>query len=133
MPKENDSPLRIQSVTLSGGAEIGMTLCPGKKQSDALSGNWNRDLYTDIAAIAKWGAVAVVSVMEDHEFHALKVQNMGDTVERAGMDWHHLPITDGGVPDEKFEDSWIYSSHRLRQELLGVRDAAPPRLLSSHP
>jgi hypothetical protein len=40
--------------------------------------------------LAHWGAVTVVSAMEDYEFRALKVQSMGETVERAGMDWHRL-------------------------------------------
>jgi ADP-ribosyl-[dinitrogen reductase] hydrolase len=60
MPNQIDSPLYIQSVKLRAEGEIGMTLCPGKKQAGAFSGDWNRDLDTDVAAIAEWGAVAVV-------------------------------------------------------------------------
>lgn len=33
------------------------------------------------------------------------------------MEWHHLPIRDGSIPDELFEDLWIYSGMRLRKLL----------------
>ena len=45
-------PLRIDSVEVPGTAgRIGITLCPGKKQPNALSGAWYRDLAVDLPAI----------------------------------------------------------------------------------
>jgi hypothetical protein len=49
---QND-PLRIDSVRVNDlGGAIGMTLCPGKKISSSVSGEWDRDLDSDLAAIA---------------------------------------------------------------------------------
>ena len=100
-----NTPLRIDALQLSCGGEIGMTLCPGKTQAGGLSGNWKRDLATDIRAIHEWGAVAVLTVMEARELRELAVPEIGEAVEQAGMDWCHLPIPDGGVPDANFEIS----------------------------
>src|SRR5260370_42319106 len=59
--------------------------------------------------------------MEDHEFRLLHVPNLGATVERAGMEWHHLPIRDVSIPNEHFENLWVYSGHRLRGALAAGR------------
>ena len=91
-----------------------MTICPGKKIIGGLTGDSDRDLEADIRAITKWGADAVVTLMEHKEFRLLKVPNLGETVEQAGMEWHHLPIQDVYVPNEDFENLWLYSGHRLR-------------------
>lgn len=112
-----NSPLRIDAVRLLGGGEIGMTLCPGKTQTGALSGDWQRDLAADIRAIRESGAVAVLTVMEAQELRELGVPEIGEAVEQAGMDWHHLPMPEGGVPDANVENLWLYSGHRVRESL----------------
>jgi ADP-ribosyl-[dinitrogen reductase] hydrolase len=107
-------PLLINELQLSEGGTLGLTLCPGKKQPYAMTGAWDRDLDTDLRAIADWGASAVVSLMEDRELHGLQVPNMGEAVEGLGIDWYHLPIPDQEVPDGGFESAWSYSGFRLR-------------------
>jgi len=109
-----NSPLRIDSVPTDGGVLIGLTLCPGKKLLHGHTGDWNRDLQTDLEVIGKWGAGAVVTLLEDHELTTFKVAGLGDAVEAAGMQWHHLPIKDVSIPDGLFEKLWVYSGHRLR-------------------
>ncbi len=116
-----NSPLRIDWVELPGGGRIGMTLCPGKKLSEGHSGAWDRDLRIDIEAIVKWGADAVVTLIEEQDFSLLKVPKLGEAVEGAGMQWHHLPIPDVSVPGDLFENLWVYSGHRLRQMLASGR------------
>jgi len=110
-------PLRIDAIPFADGAKLGLTLCPGKKQTHAATGAWDRDLALDLQAILDWGAKAVVTLMEDHELHRFKVPGMGDEVEAKGMDWYPLPIQDGGVPDASFERAWSYAGHRLRSLL----------------
>ncbi len=112
-----NSPLRIDAVRLKRGGEIGMTICPGKKIVGGLTGDSDRDLEADIQAIIKWGPDAVVTLIEHHEFRLLEVPKLGEMVEQAGMDWHHLPIRDVDVPNEDFENLWFYSGHRLRRAL----------------
>jgi len=67
-PKTSESdPLRIAPVSIDGvSGRIGLTLCPGKKQGSK-SGSWARDLDADLKVIQSFGAVALVTLMEDHE------------------------------------------------------------------
>lgn len=80
-------PLRINSLAIADmPGKIRMTFCPGKKGDAIYGGAWDRSLDLDLAVINDWGAAAVVTVMEDHEFHLL--------------------IRDSDVPDQRFEAAW---------------------------
>ena len=109
-------PLGIDAIRCDAGL-LGMTLCPGKKGSSSYGAPWDRDLSLDIRAIVEWGATSLVSLMEDFEFSKLGVADPGDVAEAAGLQWHHLPIKDADIPDERFERLWIYSGHVLRRKL----------------
>ena len=95
-----------------------MTLCPGKRADCYYGGRWDRDLKADMRVVADWGATTLVTVMEAPELEALGVGDLGSVAEAAGLEWHHLPITDLQVPDERFERSWTYSGHVLRRKLV---------------
>src|SRR5690348_12060025 len=100
-------PLQIAEVR--AGPEmgrIGITLCPGKHQNDAWTGSWQRDLDMDVDAIARWGAAAVVTLVEDHELSTLKVEALGEAVADRHMTWVHLPIVDVSAPCQRFERAW---------------------------
>lgn len=98
------SPLRIAEVLLEPGEGLlGLTLCPGKK--DPAYG-WNRDLQDDLAVIRAWGATTVVTLIEDHEFELLSIEELGAEVRERGMAWLHLPIRDVDIPDARFEQAW---------------------------
>ena len=100
-------PLEIASVRASPVmGRIGLTLCPGKQQRGAATGAWARDLGADLDAIAEWGAVAVVTLLEEAEMKRLGVENLGTEVAARGMEWWHFPIKDGGVLDEKQSTPW---------------------------
>lgn len=114
-------PLRIDAVEAPGGGLIGMTLCPGKVQSYAASGTWDRDLGLDLVRIQEWGAVAVVTLMEAFELAEYHVERIGAAVEALGMEWHHLPIVDADVPREPFEAAWAQSGPTLRGHLAARR------------
>ncbi|MGH8670701.1 MAG: ADP-ribosylglycohydrolase family protein [Burkholderiales bacterium] len=119
-------PLRIDFITLaSSGARIGMSMCPGKQTSEtSWSLPWERDLETDIKAIADWGATALVSLITEHEFEWVNVVELPQIAQRHGLEWHHLPITDMRAPDERFETRWLYSGKRLRTLLTAGRHLA---------
>lgn len=116
-------PLRIDWVPAAAG-RLGMTFCPGKRQADAATGAWERDLGADLAAIHTWGARALVTLNEASELAALAVG--GGALEREagrlGLDWLHLPIPDAGVPDAGFEASWGRAGVWLRDQLRRGRD-----------
>lgn len=111
-------PLQIASVDTGPGlGRIGITFCPGKKQASAATGAWDRDLDLDIQTIAYWGAAAVLTLIEDHEFAALKVEGLGETVRARHMDWLHAPIQDVGTPGPDFEAAWLAIGEDLRARL----------------
>lgn len=108
-------PLQIAEVpTLAGMGPIGITLCPGKKQLNAATGSWDRDLGLDLDTVADWGAVAVVSLVESDELHSLHVPGLGDAVRDRHMDWFHLPIPDVSTPSDRFEQDWPAAGENLR-------------------
>jgi ADP-ribosyl-[dinitrogen reductase] hydrolase len=103
-----DYPLVINRLRVPGyPGSLGLTFCPGKKASSLLDGSyWNRQLSVDIEQIVSWGATTLVSLIEVEEFAALGVQELPACAGQAGLDWLHLPIEDGGVPDALFEREW---------------------------
>ncbi len=113
---EPASPLRIGEVSVPGAeGVIGMTLCPGKKGPSTRSARvWNRDLDVDLERIRRWGAEAVVTLVEQWELEELRVGHMGNTVSATGLPWFHLPIVDAQAPDDSFEDRWVESGQRIR-------------------
>ena len=107
MRTSQSHPLQISIVKPGKDTgRIGITFCPGKVQPGAMFGSWNRDLGLDLDAIADWGAVAVVTLVEEHELTTLKVPDMGNQIRARHMDWFHLPIPDVSVPDATFEQHW---------------------------
>ena len=114
-------PLRIAALPVGAGL-VGITLCPGKQGDSVFGAGWARDLATDIAVIREWGASAVVTLIEEHEFEMLGVQALPEAVRAAGLEWHHLPVKDVNAPDQAFETRWVYAGARLRERLrLGER------------
>jgi len=114
-------PLRVDTLAIEGlRGVIGLTFCPGKKQRGAMSGDWERDLAADLEAIKSSGAKALVTLMEIDELSAVQVPLTELSAKAAsyGLEWHHLPIRDVDVPDERFEDLWTYSGVRLRSLLV---------------
>lgn len=111
-------PLQIATVNVGPGmGRIGITFCPGKVQNSAYSGPWSRNLDCDLDIIRDWGAVAVVTLVEDHELVALQVTAMQSSVESRHMTWYHLPITDVSVPDMRFHEAWPRVGAQLRHRL----------------
>ena len=48
-------PLQIAEVEVPGcDGLIGITFCPGKKQPNAQTGAWDRDIPTDVDFIKQW-------------------------------------------------------------------------------
>jgi ADP-ribosyl-[dinitrogen reductase] hydrolase len=114
-------PLRVDNLKIERlTGVIGLTFCPGKKQRGALSGDWDRDLAADLEAIKSSGAEALVTLMQTEELTAVRVPvtELGEKAASLGLEWHHLPIRDVDVPDERFEDLWTYSGVRLRSLLV---------------
>lgn len=111
-------PLAIASVRPAPfTGRIGITFCPGKKQPQAATGAWDRDLNLDVQVIADWGATAVLTLVEPHELANLKVEGLGEAVRARHMDWLHAPIQDVSTPDLGFEAAWVRIGEDLRARL----------------
>lgn len=111
-------PLRIDTLTLTNtAARIGLTFCPGKRQRDAMTGVWERDLDTDLAAIRDWGATHLLTLIEAHEFVELGVEALPERTAAAGLSWHHAPIVDSEIPDAAFEAHWADLGTQLHAAL----------------
>jgi ADP-ribosyl-[dinitrogen reductase] hydrolase len=112
-------PLRIDDVDIPKvPGTIGITLCPGKVQRDAISGSWERDLRIDIQAVKSWGATAWLNLLTTEEMLDLKVEDLEVAVKASGIRYYCLPIKDGDIPDAVFEQSWNTIGAQLREELL---------------
>ena len=116
-------PLKIASVTPGGGlGRIGISFCPGKWQAAAMTGPWSRDIEVDLDAVTRWGAIAVVTLVEADELVALRVENMGAAVAARGMRWFHLPVPDVTAPGAAFEAAWSDAGLVLLNMLQNGRD-----------
>jgi ADP-ribosyl-[dinitrogen reductase] hydrolase len=105
-----------------GLGRIGISFCPGKWQAAAMTGPWARDIDVDLGAVARWGAVAVVTLVEAEELVALRVENMGAAVAARGMQWFHLPVPDVTAPGAAFESAWSEAGPVLLNMLQNGRD-----------
>lgn len=97
--------------------KIGITFAPGKYDSSARSGLWDRDLGTDLDALSNWGASLIVTLLEDHEMDLLRIAALGKEVRGRNMEWLHLPIPDVSAPTAVFDSKWSTHSERLRKKL----------------
>ena len=61
----------------------------------------------------------MVTLIEEHEFHALGVPTLGEEVRAAGLEWLHWPIRDVNVPDHRFEQAWRESGPALCARIVG--------------
>ena len=110
-------PLEIASLPVGEGA-IGVTFCPGKKGPSSYGTRWDRDLGMDLETIKSWRAAVMVTLIEDHEFRLLGVEDMSKAVPAAGLEWFWWPIRDVDVPDERFESAWAKEGAALCERIV---------------
>src|SRR5258706_5321253 len=82
-----------------------------------MSGAWDRDLALDLDNIRDWGAAAIVTLLEFKELKLLRVERLGEEILRRNMLWYHLPIVDGSIPHQRFDDKWNIAGQELRSIL----------------
>ena len=89
-------PIWFVPVSQSVG-KIGLTPCPGTK---------SESLTDSLAALREWGASAILTLMPTDDLEESGVANLPAAVEKAGMQWFHLPIVDDEGPQEPFFSAW---------------------------
>lgn len=94
-------PIRVDFVTtekLLLPGRIGLTFAPGKKHL-GMTGHWDRELDTDLARLrAEYGTDLLVSLIEEHEFAALRIANLRERLPTHGIELLWYPIRDVSVP-----------------------------------
>jgi ADP-ribosyl-[dinitrogen reductase] hydrolase len=109
------APYLIDYVdVLEGRARLGLTPCPGTGLFPSSRERWEPDLNADLDVIVAWDARAVVSLVEPGEPGVPALDTLRHETERRGLQWHHAPIRDGGVPDAAFEARWLDVGDRVR-------------------
>lgn len=118
-PSENGPPttLVINTVTLASGAVLGMCHCPGRSGVDGSGFHWARDLAQDLASIQAWGAGALLSLVENHEFSRLGVPGFAQAIAQTPLRWLHMPIADMQVPSAATHAAWRAQGPTLLQAL----------------
>jgi NAD-dependent SIR2 family protein deacetylase/ADP-ribosylglycohydrolase/protein-tyrosine phosphatase len=79
--------------------KLGMTFAPGKKQLNAVSGNWNRNLTTDLARLRRnFGVDTLVSLIDDDELESLGLAELAWKCRSEEIELIRFPIRDVSVP-----------------------------------
>ena len=110
-------PLLIDAVTLPSGALLGMSHCPGRRGIDGTGRQWTRVLDADLQTIQAWGASAVLSLVEPHEFARLGVPDFAQAIARTPLQWLQVPITDMATPGAATLAAWRAQGPALLQAL----------------
>ncbi len=108
--------MRITDLPAGNGI-LGLTLCPGILLNPGDPPVPEQRLGLHLQAVQDWGAVALVSLLEDYEFELLNITRLGVRAETLGLEWIHLPIEHHALPDDWFEVHWPYAGHRILQRL----------------
>ena len=110
-------PLVINTVTLPSGALLGMSHCPGRRGIDGAGRQWARVLEDDLQAIQVWGAGAVLSLVEPHEFARLGVPDFAQGIASTPLQWWPVPITDMATPGPATLAAWRAHGPALLQAM----------------
>lgn len=89
-----------------GDGQIGMTMCPGRRDRLWFVALWQRDLEADFDRIADWAPDLMITLVDNHELARLGVRNFARIAAARVGNWRQLPIADGGVPGNEFERGW---------------------------
>jgi ADP-ribosyl-[dinitrogen reductase] hydrolase len=88
--------------------------CPGRGPRMPLPWNGEWCLRRDIANLKHWGAEALVSLLDRSEFTLMRLGDLPELLAAHGIDWYHVPLAGGCLPDARFEGLWHAVSPRLR-------------------
>ena len=110
--------MRITPLRTDGHAGLlGLGSCPGKSDADLSAIARRQLLESDIRVVRSWNAKALVSVLEDGELKALKVEDVGASATRVGIWWFRTPIKRGAAPDDRFWRAWPQAAPALLEIL----------------
>jgi ADP-ribosyl-[dinitrogen reductase] hydrolase len=86
--------------------QIAISCCPGRACETPLPSYATRLLERDVATIARWGAHAAVSLLDELEIARLRVKALPGLLAASGVAWHQVPLNPQQLPDPAFEPAW---------------------------
>lgn len=112
--KIKNLPLLIDPVSIPGvKGLIGISSCPGMKDESSCFDLYGECMIDDLLTIRNWGAVALVTLLDESEFNSLGVKDLPMKAVSLNLLWLHLPIRNLGIPDDKFDEQWTWAGPRL--------------------
>lgn len=113
-----DQPIVLDWLRGPWTGRIGLTFAPGKRQDVRQGAPWDRDLHADVARLSDvYGVSSLVSLIEDHEFVSLGIEELPEVAARHGIAVMRMPIPDGACPPD------VVSLHELVERILLAADA----------
>ena len=115
----NVTPAFALSIVGAGNSrgQISLSCCPGRAAAWLLPSVSQRELERDIATIARWGARALVSLLDEVELSRLHLRRLPDVAAAAELMWYHVPLSVGALPDAEFDRTWTPIGLRLHEIL----------------
>jgi ADP-ribosyl-[dinitrogen reductase] hydrolase len=86
--------------------QIAISCCPGRAYATPLPSYAARLLERDVATIARWGAEAAVSLLDELELARLRVKALPNLLADSRVAWHQVPLHPQQLPDPAFEHAW---------------------------
>lgn len=95
-------PIIVNFLPLENLAgRLGMTFAPGKVQSNAMTGAWDRDLDADLERLRQtYGCDVLVCLLEPRELIELEIGRLPIATWQHGIEYWHHPIPDTRAPDD---------------------------------
>jgi len=100
-----------------GRGQVGMAGCPGRGAPWLLPSLSERELERDVATVARWGATALVSLLDEFELARLHLRRLPELLTAARVNWHHVPLAPSKLPDAEFDRTWNAAAIRIYQLL----------------
>jgi ADP-ribosyl-[dinitrogen reductase] hydrolase len=97
--------------------QIGMSCCPGRAGPWTFPTGSERELERDVETVARWGAQAMVTLLDDLELARLRLQSLPGLLASAGIALYRAPLSAQQVPAADFESAWRKIGPRLREIL----------------
>ena len=97
--------------------QVSMSCCPGCAALCLLPSVSQCELERDVATIARWGAKALVTLLDAVELAGLHLHKLSSLAAAAKLAWYHVPFSFGMLPDAEFDRGWNSVSLRLQHIL----------------
>lgn len=111
--------LRCDSVLNVGPASLLLTHLPGRCHVDGKGRVWSRNLEEDLQPLKRWGAEAVICLVEPAELIAMGVPDYAETLHNHGLRLFHFPIRDMSTPGSAFKEALARDADQLNGILSG--------------